>query len=134
MSNLPLPLPPPPLTTPAVKIGEKSLLDSLLSSTSAADTRNQEVTLLFQNIASVLDEAISENSCLPQHLNRPFREFIKDLKTVACRHFESYIRGLDRQPSPYYSMKTDTNKNIKPNSQVNQHKQNQVPTYILPKM
>ncbi|KAI1005042.1 hypothetical protein K3495_g3175 [Podosphaera aphanis] len=75
----------------------------LLSTTSAADTRNREATLMFQNIASVLDEAICENVALPQHLNKPFREFVADLNAVTRRHFESHVRGSPRPPKPYSS-------------------------------
>ncbi|KAI1005054.1 hypothetical protein K3495_g3162 [Podosphaera aphanis] len=73
MTNLPPPppsLPPPPLHSFTQKGGERSLTETLLSTTSAADARNRVATLMFQNIAAVLDEAISEDTALPQHLKK----------------------------------------------------------------
>ncbi|KAI0991974.1 hypothetical protein K3495_g16212, partial [Podosphaera aphanis] len=83
----------------------------LLSTTSAADTRNNEATLMFQHIASVLDDAIGENNTLPQHLNRSFREFVADLNAVARRHFECHVRGSPRPPKPYTTVQ-NTNQMI----------------------
>ncbi|KAI0996690.1 hypothetical protein K3495_g11495 [Podosphaera aphanis] len=104
MTNLPPPppsLPPPPLHSSTQKGGERSLTETLLSTTSAADARNREATLMFQNIAAVLDEAISEDTALPQHLKKRFRDFVADLNSVARRHFECHVRGSPRPPKPY---------------------------------
>lgn len=81
--------------------GEGSLIEILLSTTFAADSRNREATLMFQNIAVVLDEAISEDTTLPQHLTKKFRDFVADLNSVARRHFECHVRGSPRPPEPY---------------------------------
>ncbi|KAI1004485.1 hypothetical protein K3495_g3727 [Podosphaera aphanis] len=86
--------------------GEGLLTEMLLSTTSAADTRNNEATLMFQNIACVLDDALSENNALPQHLQKPFRNFIADLSSVARRHFECHVRGSHRPPIPYSAIST----------------------------
>ncbi|POS83525.1 hypothetical protein EPUL_003886 [Erysiphe pulchra] len=72
----------------------------LLSSTSAAATRNQEATLLFQNICNVLDNALSVDH-LPFHLHKPLRDFITDLNVVAQRHFDSHKNGTSRPMLPY---------------------------------
>ncbi|KAI1003670.1 hypothetical protein K3495_g4534 [Podosphaera aphanis] len=101
----PPPPPPPPLPYPHIQVpvqqdGEVSLTDLLLSTTSAATTRNEEAILLFQNIACVLDDAMN-GSNLPQHLQQPFREFVADINTVARRHFERHVRGSRRSPPPY---------------------------------
>lgn len=104
MSKLPLPppsLPPPPLHASTQMGGGLSLTESLLSTTSAADARNREATLMFQNIAIVLDEAIGDNDTLPLHLKKKFREFVTDLNLVARRHFECHVRGSPRPPNPY---------------------------------
>ncbi|KHJ32501.1 hypothetical protein EV44_g4150 [Erysiphe necator] len=67
---------------------------------------------MFQNIACVLDDAITNNHSLPQHLQRPFREFIKDLNSVAHKHFECHVRGHNRPPLPYStSTKTEQSAN-----------------------
>ncbi|KAI0998427.1 hypothetical protein K3495_g9765 [Podosphaera aphanis] len=101
-----LPRPPPsllPLPLPAstANSGEGSLIELLLSTTSAANTRTQEATLLFQNIACVLDNAIIENKNLPQHLKKPFYNFVADFNSVARRHFDCHVRGSPRPPIPY---------------------------------
>ncbi|KAI1004397.1 hypothetical protein K3495_g3817 [Podosphaera aphanis] len=56
---------------------------------------------MFQNIASVLDDALDEYSSLPQHLQKSFRNFIVDLSSVARRNFECHVRGSQRPPIPY---------------------------------
>ncbi|CAD6503816.1 BgTH12-05561, partial [Blumeria graminis f. sp. triticale] len=80
--NLP-PRPPSPLPHPllvfAQKGGEKSLTEKLLSNASAADTRNFEATIMFQNFACILDDALSDKNTLPQLLKQPFRESIADI-------------------------------------------------------
>ncbi|KAI0995494.1 hypothetical protein K3495_g12688 [Podosphaera aphanis] len=68
--------------------------------TSAAANRNENATLMFQNIACILDNAISEDH-LPRHLQKPFREFVADLTSMARRHFDSHVRGTTRPPHPY---------------------------------
>ncbi|KAI0995653.1 hypothetical protein K3495_g12526 [Podosphaera aphanis] len=78
----------------------------LLSTTSAADTRNHEATLMFQDIASVLDDALEEYSSLPQHLQKSFRNFVADLNSVARRHLECHVRGSQRPPIPYSATST----------------------------
>lgn len=55
---------------------------------------------MFQNIACILDDATSVEH-LPQHLYKPFREFVADLTSVARRHFDSHVRGSARPPHPY---------------------------------
>lgn len=110
MSKIPaisstLPPSPPPLPYPHIQVpvqqdGEVSLPDLLLSTASAVTTRNEEAILLFQNIACVLDDAMS-GSNLPQHLQQPFCEFEADMNTVARRHFERHVRGSRRPPPPY---------------------------------
>ncbi|KAI0997822.1 hypothetical protein K3495_g10367 [Podosphaera aphanis] len=112
MTNLPppppsLPPPPPPLPYSARTGGVESLTEILLSTTFAATTRNEEATLLFQNIACILDDAYSEDG-LPQHLQKPFRNFVADLNMVARRHFECHIRGSPRPPLPYSSAATES--------------------------
>ncbi|KHJ34080.1 hypothetical protein EV44_g3918 [Erysiphe necator] len=74
--------------------------DILLSSTSAAATRNEEATLLFQNIACVLDDALNMDH-LRLHLHKPLNDFIVDLNAVARRHFDCHINGTERPPKPY---------------------------------
>lgn len=106
MSNLPRPPPyltPPPLPASTANSGEGSLTELLLSTTSAANTRTQEAILLFQNIACVIDSAITENECLPQHLKITFYNFVADLNPVARRHFDCHVRGSPRPPIPYSS-------------------------------
>ncbi|VDB83990.1 Bgt-20260 [Blumeria graminis f. sp. tritici] len=92
----------PNFTQPSVG---KSLMELLLSTTSAADIRNQEVTLLFQNIACILDDA-TNGDCLQQHLLKPFCEFIADLNTVARRYFECHVRDTPRPPAHYSASQT----------------------------
>ena len=115
MTNLPLPppsLPLPPLNSFARKAKEVSLTEMLLSTTSAATTRNQEATLMFQHIASVLDDAIDNNNSIPNHLQKPFRDFVTDLSCIARRHFECHIRGSPRPPAPYSSVPNSHPKNV----------------------
>ena len=81
-------------------VGKGTLAEALLLTTSAATNRNEEATLMFENIASVLDDALSE-IVLPQHLQTNFHEFISDLTAVARRHFECHVRGTPRPPKPY---------------------------------
>ncbi|KAI1003546.1 hypothetical protein K3495_g4660 [Podosphaera aphanis] len=90
---------PPPLHTSASKGREGCLIEILLSTTFAAN-RNEEATLMFQNIACILDDAISEGH-LPQHLRKLFREFVVDLTSVTRRHFDSDVRGITRPLHPY---------------------------------
>ncbi|KAI1005050.1 hypothetical protein K3495_g3163 [Podosphaera aphanis] len=58
---------------------------------------NREVTLMFKNTTSVLDEAICRNIALPQHLNKSFRKFVADLNAVARRHFEYHLPEYHNQ-------------------------------------
>lgn len=99
------PIPPPPPIPPqpisGQKGGVKSFTETLLSTTSAATTRNEEATLLFQNIACILDDASNEEH-LPHHLIKVFREFIADLSMVAHRHFDRHVKGSPRPPPPYF--------------------------------
>ena len=78
----------------------------LLSTISAANTRNHEATLMFRNIACVLDNVLNENkNIFPQHLHKPYRDFIANLSVVARRHFECHIKGSQRPPIPYSTTK-----------------------------
>lgn len=102
------PLPPPPLQASTSKGRGESLTEILLSTTSAAATRNEEATLLFQNIACILDDALHLDH-LPHHLHNVLRDFITDLNTVARRHFERHVNALPRPPPPYSNkMETTT--------------------------
>lgn len=104
---LPLPHPLPPKPASTLQSGGGTLTEMLLSTTSAADSRNQEATLMFQTIACILDDALSENSTLlPQHLQNAFQSFIADLSTVARRHYECHVRGFQRPPKPYTILKS----------------------------
>lgn len=100
----PVPPPPMPLLNPqpisAQKGGEKPFTEILLSTNSAAATRNEEATLFFQNIACILDDATNEEH-LPQHLIKIFREFVANLTAVARRYFYRHVRGSSRPPAPY---------------------------------
>lgn len=106
--SLSIPLVPPiPSTSPvphppyaASSVGKGPLAEILLQTTSAATNRNEEAKLIFENIATVLDDALNE-IVLPQHLQKTFREFITDLTAVARRHFESHVRGTNRPSKPY---------------------------------
>lgn len=70
------------LPNAASSVREGSLAEILLQTTSAAINRNEETTLLFNNIASVLGDAVTE-IILSQYLKKIFQEFIADLTTVA---------------------------------------------------
>ncbi|POS82641.1 hypothetical protein EPUL_005008 [Erysiphe pulchra] len=49
---------------------------------------------MFQAIACALDEAIDENIILlPHYFQKPFKDFIVDLSSVAQRHFECHVRA-----------------------------------------
>ncbi|KAI1003876.1 hypothetical protein K3495_g4337 [Podosphaera aphanis] len=99
--DMPLQIPiPPPLHTSASKGKEGCQTEILLLTTSAAANRNEEATLMFQNIACILDDAISEDH-LPQHLRKPLRDFVVDLTSVAPRHYDSHVRGTIRPLHPY---------------------------------
>ena len=107
-TNLPHPIPslpklPRPAPIPPDKPGP--LTDILLSTTSAANRRAEEATLVFQNIACVLDDAICGEH-LPPYLLITLRNFAEDLKAVAKRHFENHLCGLPRPPAPYSSITT----------------------------
>ncbi|POS81616.1 hypothetical protein EPUL_006507, partial [Erysiphe pulchra] len=40
---------------------------------------------------------------LPQHLQKPFKDFIVDLSSVAQRHFECHVRGTQKPPKIFSS-------------------------------
>ncbi|POS84490.1 hypothetical protein EPUL_002371 [Erysiphe pulchra] len=82
------------------RLANGTLSEILLSSTSAAATRNQEAILISQKICNVLDDALSVDH-LPFHLHKPLRDFITDFNAVAQRHFESHINGTSRPMLPY---------------------------------
>lgn len=81
MSNLP----PPSFPSPSTPDGSGgSLIETLLSATSATDIRTQEATLMFQVIAGVLDEALDENiKLLPPNFQLSFKDFITYLSFAA---------------------------------------------------
>lgn len=59
---------------------------------------------MFQAIACALDDALDENiKLLPQHLQKPFKDFIVDLSSVAQRPFECHVRGTQKPPKPFSS-------------------------------
>lgn len=99
----PRPPAPVPAGGPASTTRQKSLSESLLAVTTAASTRAEEGTLLFSNIASILDEQLQGEpvKALPSHLRKSFYAFCQDISTVAQRHFDNHVRGSPRPPLPY---------------------------------
>ncbi|KHJ34831.1 hypothetical protein EV44_g4245 [Erysiphe necator] len=97
-----LEVPPPPLNVnlSAQKGGGESLTEILMSTTSAAEKRTQEAKLIFQKIATILDEARDKIE-LPEQLQKPYRDFIANLNIVARRHFERHVKDTPRPPPPY---------------------------------
>lgn len=97
------PKPPAAATGYASTTRLEPLSTSLYAATTAASTRAEEATLLFGNIASLLDEQLQGQSAksLPSHLRKDFITFCQDISIVARRHFDSHVRGISRPPTPY---------------------------------
>lgn len=94
------PKPPAAATGYASTTRLEPLSTSLYAATTAASTRAEEATLLFGNIASLLDEQLQGQSAksLPSHLRKDFITFCQDISIVARRHFDSHVRGISRPP------------------------------------
>ncbi|KAI0998755.1 hypothetical protein K3495_g9438, partial [Podosphaera aphanis] len=73
--------------------GTRSLTETLLLSTTAANTRTEEANLMFGGVASAIDDATREASTMPQHLITTYQEFLERLQSVAQEFFESHVRG-----------------------------------------
>jgi hypothetical protein len=99
----PRPPAPAPAGRPASTTRQISLSESLLAVTTAASTRAEEATLLFSNIASMLDAQLQgePEKAVPHHLRKSFYAFCQDISTVAQHHFDSHVRGAPRPPPPY---------------------------------
>ena len=69
----------------------------------AAEERATEGKILFTPVATYLDQYSRSETLaeLPQHQRRAIENFCHDLKRVATRHFDAYIRGSPRPPPPY---------------------------------
>lgn len=85
---------------------------SLQLATSAATTRASEAQQLYGSAAELLDkhrqgEHIKD---LPIYMKTAFLAFCDDTSRVAQRHFEAYIRGTPRPPSPYMITNIDSSK------------------------
>ncbi|POS83035.1 hypothetical protein EPUL_005871 [Erysiphe pulchra] len=75
-----------------------------MSTTYAAEKRTQ-AKLIFQQIATILDEVRDEIE-LPVQLQKPYRDFIADFNIVARRHFERHVKDTPRPPPPYATSST----------------------------
>jgi hypothetical protein len=104
------PRPPAPVPAPAAgitsKMRLKPLLETLQAVTTAATTRAEEASLLFSNVASLLNVQLHGEpaKAIPLYLRKSFYAFCQDISTVAERHFESHARGSPRPPLPYTSL------------------------------
>lgn len=80
-----------------------TLHEALQLAASAATTRASEATQLFAQAADMLDEHHDSDSAkaLPLHMKKAFKAFNDDVALVAKRHFDAYIRGNPRPPTPY---------------------------------
>ncbi|POS83539.1 hypothetical protein EPUL_005161 [Erysiphe pulchra] len=59
---------------------------------------------MFQAIACAFDDAIDENIILlPQHLQKPFKDFVVDLSSVAQINIECHVRGTQKPPKIFSS-------------------------------
>ncbi|KAI0993433.1 hypothetical protein K3495_g14751 [Podosphaera aphanis] len=73
--------------------GTRSLTETLLLTTKAANTRADEATLMFGGVAAAVDEATSGATApnIPQHLMKTYQDFLTRLQSVALEFFESHV-------------------------------------------
>ena len=77
--------------------------NTLATVAKAAEERATEGKILFTPVATYLDQYSRSETLaeLPQHQRRAIENFCHDLKRVATRHFDAYIRGSPQPPPPY---------------------------------
>ncbi|KAI1001768.1 hypothetical protein K3495_g6433 [Podosphaera aphanis] len=91
--------------------GTRSLTETLLLTTTAANTRADEATLMFGGVAAAVDEATRRATApnIPRHLMKTYQDFLTRLQSVALEFFESHVRGY---PHPLQSKKNGRPKEI----------------------
>ncbi len=80
-----------------------SLQKALYNSAAAASARAKEGEQIFSPLAGILDDYLKGEALktLSPHLRKALTSLCEDITTVACRHFDAYIRGSTRSPKPY---------------------------------
>ncbi|KAI0995180.1 hypothetical protein K3495_g13001 [Podosphaera aphanis] len=82
--------------------GTRFLTETLLLTTSAANTKADEATLMFGGVAAAVYEAARGTSApnVPQHLMKTYQDFLMRLQSVAQEFFESHVRGYPPPSQP----------------------------------